>query len=93
MDEQTTEWIDATQAPAYVGWYELQQTDGSVARYWRGPIWWEVLDPSFGFDTRLIGMPGVRWRGLKSPTPGAQYRATASAREHRIAYRILHTGR
>ena len=93
MDEQHTEWIDARQAPAFVGWYEVQQPDGSVSRYWRGPIWWALMDPSCGIDTNLVGAPGIRWRGLKAPAAGTQYQATASARAHGIAYRILRTGR
>ena len=93
MDLQKTEWIDATRAPAYVGYYEVQMPAGSVWRYWRGPIWWALMEPSFGIDTNLTGSPGVRWRGLKAPKPGALYQPTASAREHGIAYRILRTGR
>lgn len=93
MDEQTTDWIDAVQAPAYVGWYEVEKTDGSISRFWRGPIWWALLDPRSDIDTNIVGAPGVRWRGLRAPLAGEHYQATASAKEHGVAYRILRTGR
>lgn len=93
MDEKPTEWIGALTAPAYVGWYEVEHVDGSISRYWRGPIWWALWPPSFGIGGDLAGTPGVRWRGLRKPTPGARYQATASARDHGVAYRILLAGR
>ena len=91
--DQVSEWIPMSQQPAVVGWYDVLEKGGTVRRYWRGHIWWAMMDPSCGFDTNLIFDPGTHWRGLASPPPGLRAERTAHAKEVAYARRIVFTGK
>lgn len=65
----TTDWIDGTQAPVHIGWYERHFTDsmftGAVSMHWWDGQCWKA-DPDAPPHWRQVGDYPC-WRGLDQP--------------------------